>query len=65
MLRRKPNKIGVKPNDKDELEQLRRSKPNKKPNPNLNNPSSSSTSLLHKLFYPSPSSKSHCIGLNN
>ena len=65
MLHHKPSKIEVKPDDKDELEQLCRSKPNQKPSPNPNNPSSSSASLLNKLLDPlSLSSKSHCISLN-
>ncbi|OAY78535.1 hypothetical protein ACMD2_04472 [Ananas comosus] len=64
MLPRKPSKIEVKAEDREELEEALRlrasssSKPHPNPNPNPNpNP-------LHKLLEPlDPTSKSHRIGL--
>lgn len=62
MLRRKPSKIEVKLEDKQELEDSRKPSP---PPPSTANATSSS-SLLHLLdrSHPNPSSKLQRIGLS-
>lgn len=63
MLRRKPTKIQLKIEDRDELEQSRKSE-----QPTATAPSSSSSSSLLHLIDPkrqNPSSKSDRIGLSS
>lgn len=66
MIRRKPTKIEVKSEDKDELEELvrlRSQNPNPNPNP-LQNPNPKPANLLLDRLEPlDPASKSHRIGL--
>ncbi|GER36144.1 anaphase-promoting complex subunit CDC26 [Striga asiatica] len=63
MLRRKPTKIEVKAEDKEELEEARR----RAASAASASSSTAASSLLHQLDRPSldPSSKSHRIGLSS